>query len=246
MRVGSLLVLLVGVGVAAACVRLGFWQLERRQEKHQANARLHEALRADPIPLDRMPGALVDFEGRRVRVAGVFDSTRHVVLAGRAHDAMPGVELVTPLRLPTGGAVLVDRGWLPAEDAERVRPQDFPEPGPRVVIGIAEAMPRGVGGALWEASADDTVGPTVWLGRRLDFDSLRVRVPYALEPWVLRELPGPGVPARPLRATPELPGESMHLGYALQWFAFATGALVGSILLARRGSRRPARPAARD
>ncbi len=235
MRLVSWLVLLVGLALAGLCVRLGFWQLDRRLQKQQANARLHAALRQEPLTLGPAPEPTVNLVGRRVRAVGVFDETRHVLLAGRAHDAAPGVEVVTPLRLAGGGAVMVNRGWLPSEDAESARPQDFPEPGTRVVIGLVEPMPRGVGGALWRASGPDSAAVTLWLGRRLDLDTLRARLPYDVAPYVLRELPADSLPARPLRSLPEIPGESMHLGYALQWFAFAVGALAGAIALARRG-----------
>src|SRR5262249_14190846 len=79
---------------------------------------------------------------------------------------------------------------------------------------------------------------TVWSTPRLDPDSLRGRVPYALAPYVVRELPGPGVPAQPVRSDPHPYDETMHLSYAIQWFLFGSILLFRSLLLAR--SRRAA------
>jgi surfeit locus 1 family protein len=66
-------------------------------------------------------------------------------------------------------------------------------------------------------------------------------MPFRLLPVYLQlsEQDPPQVEGLPAPAPlPEL-SEGPHLGYALQWFAFATIALVGYVVLLRRG-RRPA------
>jgi surfeit locus 1 family protein len=210
--------------LASVCVRLGFWQLSRMREKEAQNSRLAAALAAPPVV----------YRGR-------FDETRQVLLAGRSHNGMPGVEVVTPL-LPEGGepAVLVNRGWLPSRDGASARPQDFPETGERVVRGLAEPLARSepaghvgtaVAGTLRLVAADDTV--RVWRTRRLVADSLALRFPYPLASFVVRELPGPGVPAEPVRTKPIPQSVAIHRSYAAQWFLFAVILTGGSVLVAR-------------
>jgi cytochrome oxidase assembly protein ShyY1 len=78
---------------------------------------------------------------------------------------------------------------------------------------------------------------TLWSVRWLDADTLAPHFPYALAPWMLRELPGPGVPARPLRTLPRQLDEWTHVSYAAQWFLFGAILLGGSAALARSRSR---------
>ena len=161
------------------------------------------------------------------------------LLSGRAHDGAPGVEVVTPLRLPgSPTAILVDRGWLPSPDAATARPQDYPEAGERVVRGLAEELRRGAGGPPVRALAADSMA--LWSVRWLDADSVAQRLPYAIAGYSLRELPGSGVPDRPRRSRPTPYNEMTHLSYAIQWFLFATIMLGGSVALAWSRRRRSA------
>jgi surfeit locus 1 family protein len=236
MKPRTLLIALLVLGGTALCVRLGFWQLSRLAEKRALNAALREAIAAPPIeaggaalPLDRV-------RGRRVRFTGRFDESRQILLSGRAKGGSPGVHVVTPLRLPMDStAVLVDRGWLYSPDAAHARPQDHPESGERVVVGIADSIAHAHAGAWLEFERDSV---TLWSARALDSDSLAARLPYPVAPYVVRELPGPGVPADPARMEPRPYNEFEHVSYAIQWFLFGSILLFGSALLAwsrRRG-----------
>jgi len=225
------------MAVTALCVRLGFWQISRWHEKQGLNAEMRATLEAPILEVaDPLPGLDV-VRGHRVAVEGRFDEGRQILLGYRTHDGAPGVEVVTPLVLAQGRrAVLVDRGWLYAADAASARPQDAPEPGARRVIGVPVALRRGpvpgqpAAGASLRLLTTDSL--TLWSARWLDADTLAAHVPYGLVPWMLRELPGPGVPARPLRTPPRPLDEWTHVSYAVQWFLFGTILLGGSATLA--------------
>ncbi|OGF11111.1 MAG: hypothetical protein A2W00_09675 [Candidatus Eisenbacteria bacterium RBG_16_71_46] len=221
----------------AVCARLGFWQVTRWHEKRHLNQGIAAALAAPPLRLGAEPVSEAAAIGRRIATFGRFDTTRQVLLAGRAHEGVPGVDVVTPLLLAGETlAVLVDRGWVYAADAARVRPLDYPERRPRAVLGLAAAFERGAGGPPVQVLEADSV--LVLSALRLDLDSLGSRFPYALAPYVLRELPGAGVPAQPARREPRPFDEFMHVSYAAQWFSFATIMLVGSAVLAWTRRRR--------
>jgi surfeit locus 1 family protein len=225
------------------CVRLGFWQIDRWHEKRRLNAEVAVALAAPALELGSEPGSFDAVRGHRVAVRGRFDERRQILLSYRTHDGAPGVEVVTPLILDDGrGAILVDRGWLYAADGATARPQSCPEPGEHRVLGLPMAMRRGPvhgqpnsGAALRSLAADSL---TLWSARWLDADTLARHLPYALAPWMLRELPGPGVPERPLRATPRPLDEWTHVSYAVQWFLFGSILLGGSGALLWSRSRR--------
>lgn len=241
MRAGTLLAALLVVLGTAVCVRLGFWQLSRLAEKRAANAAMRAALAAPPVAVGAAIPPLDSVAQRRVKLDGRFDERIHFLLSGRAQGGLPGVHVVTPF-IPEGSteAVLVDRGWLHAPDAVRARPQDHPEPERREVLGFARPIPGG-DPMPWRRLATEPDTVTLWSARTLDADSLAARLPYTVAPFVVAELPGPGVPATPARAAPRPLNESTHWSYAAQWFLFGSILLFGSLMLA--WSRRRGRPA---
>jgi surfeit locus 1 family protein len=222
--------------MASVCVRLGFWQISRWHEKRAENTRRAAAMAAAPV---RSGSDLLDaseLPGLQLEVRGRYDERRQILLVGRSHDGSPGVHVVTPLRFDDGpGAILVDRGWVYASDAATADPYVYMEPGEQVVRGMADPLYRGAGGAAPSRVRQDSI--TVWRARWLDADSLAGRFPYALAPWVLKQLPGDGVPSTPARIVPQPLDEMMHVSYAVQWFLFATILLVGPLLVWRHGRR---------
>jgi len=215
---------------AITCVRLGVWQVSRLGEKKRLNADRRAALAAPPLALgDTIPADTL--AGRVVSVRGHYDNARYVLLAGRTLDGDLGVEVLTPLILPGGIAILIDRGWLGAEQPVDAHPERSAEPGERDVRGLVEWLPPARGATLRPTTRDSI---TLLLALRLDPDTLAARFPYPIARFTIRELPGPGVGPVPLRTPPEPLDESVHLGYAIQWFAMATIIAGGSIALALR------------
>ena len=235
-RLRSILVTLLVLAVASVCVRLGFWQLSRLHEKQALNAAQAAALAAPPLMLgDSMPSESL-VHGRVVEVRGVYDSTHAVLLAGRVHNGAPGVDVVTPLMIG-GRALLVDRGWMYADDGMTARPQRANERGEVVVRGLAEPLRHGAGGFPMTLLPGDSL---VRLSARwLDRDSMSARLPYPIADFYLRQLPGPGVPADPVRQPPRPLDTTIHLSYSIQWFTFAAILLGGSLFLARSRRRAP-------
>ena len=227
--------LLVGVLVAAVCVRLGVWQLDRLEQRRDRN-RVAAAHLAEPsMTLDGGAAQSVLVGGpdlyrfRRVTAAGRFDFGRELVVIGRSDEGRPGVHVVTPLLIDDSVAVLVERGWLPAADSRTYDSTQAHEPEQRTVSGVLlQAPARSVtrsGDPTWPLHV---VSP--------DPTSVAQRFPYAVLPLVLRRTSTPDGTTFEMIPLPE-PTEGPHLSYALQWFAFATIALVGSAILFVRRER---------
>jgi surfeit locus 1 family protein len=226
----TLLVMLI----AGACIRLGFWQLDRLEQRRARNAALRSALALPPLQVEgevvealmRKPSAYLN---RRVRVRGIYDPAGEVVLRGRAHGGRPGVHLVTPLRIRgSGAAILVDRGWVPSPNAATVDPRGFREPEAREVTGILQPISRSGDPVPLPIEIDGLRVPSY---QRLDLATLRGRSADPLLPVYLRQLPDSAGGEPPLRSPlPEM-DEGPHLGYAIQWFSFAAIAVIGFLIL---------------
>ncbi len=229
MRTRHLLGLLIPLACAAVFVRLGLWQRARHLERLGFNAALEARLEAPSVPFDSLPGA-GPVEWRRVILAGRFRYDLEQVLGGRTNAGSPGVHLLTPLqRQGSDTLVIVTRGWVYSPDAGAVELPRWREADTVVLTGYVTALPDT---AELAAPADR---PLRALGRR----ELEARVGAPLAPFhvvmtsdstaradsVPRRLALPAVDAGP------------HFSYMMQWFAFATIAVIGGVALFARGRR---------
>jgi surfeit locus 1 family protein len=221
---------------ALVCARLGFWQLARLAEKRVLNERVAATLAEPPMRLLGTSQPIEELRGRRVGTSGQYDESRHILLSGIVREGEPGVHVLTPLMLPIGGAVLVDRGWLEAQDGVTARPQDVPEPGQHWIVGVAETLASGVPTPAWRVLEADSV--TIWSVHALGRDSVQTHFPYPVAGFTLRQLPAADLPDRPRRTAPEPLGTTMHLSYAIQWFLFAAAFAAGALFTLSRPSAR--------
>lgn len=207
------LFLSISLATAVVCVRLGVWQLARLAQRRAMNAEAAAALARPPVVL---PGGAMPAAGVRVRATGRFDLEHQFVLRGRAHDGAPGVEIGTPFTL-TGRdtAILVDRGFVPSDNAMAVDLARLADTGVRTIEGVAFALATDAdsGGRLLANGAE------TW--HRFDLNGIRPRLPYpvaAVALWQEKDSTTHGLPMR--LGAPAL-SEGPHLNYAIQWFAFA-------------------------
>lgn len=223
----TLLVLMGG----AVCVRLGIWQLDRLEQRRAFNLQVAtmRALPALHLTGEVGPGDLAGMEYRQAVASGWYDFERQVALRNRYFQDRYGYHLLTPLVLDGGSAVLVDRGWIPAEG--NGRPEDwraYDRPG-RVTL---QAQIR-LGGTRPDMGGvpDPTLAPGE---TRLDFwnivnlERIAAQVPYPLLEVYLQPAPGPEDSTPPVPFQPEIElTEGPHLGYAGQWFTFAALLVLG-------------------
>jgi surfeit locus 1 family protein len=230
--------------VAGVCVRLGFWQLDRLEQRRERNAALAANMAAQPIQLT---ASLVDTAGLRLRRAladGTYDGDRSIVLPGRSLRGVPGVHLLTPLILDGGTAVLVNRGWVQAADAATIPDTFFTEHSRAHVNGILISFPSAIASLAPPTSPQpDSAFRRVWFA--IDDRSLRRQFPYRLLNVQLQLLPEPDAPSWPIRLPAPMLDPGPHMGYAFQWFSFALIAIGGWTAMvlrsrtARAGIREP-------
>jgi surfeit locus 1 family protein len=219
---------------AAACIRLGIWQLHRRGERRAQNAVMADRLRGSERDASIL--GFTDTTGvrfRRLRVAGTPDYDHELILAARSHRGSPGVNLLTPVRIAgRDTAVLVNRGWVYAPDGATIDEQRFRERD-SVFVGYADVYPSPTGRAY-------AGRPTVLA--RLGADAAARAIPYPVALFYVVALgDSTGGADKPARLTLPPLDEGPHLSYAIQWFSFATIAIAGAAFVIKQA--RDARPA---
>jgi surfeit locus 1 family protein len=211
------LVTAAAIAAAAVTARLGFWQLDRAAQKTALQAAIDE--RAALPPLDAAALATrtevaVSQHHRRVQLAGRWSAAHTVLLDNRQlASPQPGFFVLTPVVLADGRAVLVQRGWVPRDAADRTRVPDVPTPTAEVRIDGRIAPPP----ARTFAFAGEDRGR---IRQNLDLDDFARETGLPLAPLTVLQLD-----AAPDGLQREWPapstGVDRHRGYAFQWFGLA-------------------------
>ena len=224
-RAWLLTTLLVFIG-SAICVRLGIWQLDRLKQRRAFNAQVISMRAAEMLKLNQnLPADISSMEWRAVIVSGEYDFENQLALRNQYNGDQYGYHLITPLRFGNGTAVLVDRGWIPADG--NTAPTDwrkYDESGQVTVTGqirLGQAKP-----AFGGVADADTGHLDIW--NNLNIVRISGQSPYPILPVYIQpnEIENDSVPPIPFQPVVELT-EGSHFGYALQWFAFATILFVG-------------------
>lgn len=207
-------VLLVPVFLA-----LGYWQLQRADEKRALQAQ-YDA-RAD--------GPAVQVEGRlqrpeelqfyRVTAKGRYETEYEFLLDNRVHHGQPGYHVITPLRIAGSDVrVLVNRGWIPLGEDRAHPPAHAAPTGALEITGVATVPAEKYFTLAEPAPIRPGQWPRVW--QNLDLARYRAAVPFPVQPVVV--LLDPAAPGGFAREWNRLDaGISVHLGYAFQWFLLA-------------------------
>ena len=205
---------------AALFVRLGFWQLHRRAERRARNALITARLDSAEIDVRRLPSDTTLARFRRVRVTGTPDYEHELLFAARTRRGSPGVNILTPVKLAgSDTAVMLNRGWVYAADGATVDLSKWHERDSSFT-GYVEELPS-TGGATY------TGKPRIIA--HMSVDVIRKAVPYPVMPIYVMVLGDSAVAAdRVARLSVPPLDDGPHMGYALQWFAFAVIAVAGA------------------
>jgi surfeit locus 1 family protein len=162
--------LLVFTGTAI-CIRLGIWQLDRLELRRAFNAQVESMRAADMLDLNQdIPVDIASMEWRAVTVTGEYDFENQTALRNQYYSDQYGYHLITPL-LFNGTAVLVDRGWIPADgNASPADWRKYDEAGQvtltgQIRLGSGKPAFGGVADALPEAGQTLLQCGIIWMWR---------------------------------------------------------------------------------
>jgi len=227
--------LVVVIVFGVACVDLGFWQLRRLDQRRKLNAAIssHIHLPIESVETVLGKGDVSQVLYRRVSATGRYDVSQEVVLSGRAMNDRPGNDLLTPLTLADGRALIVNRGFVPLTINSPGERQARPPGGNVTVTGIL--LPSETRGFLGQKIQSGHLSTIV----RIDVPRIGSQVPYQVLPvYMLLATQRPaqnGSIPQPESYIPDL-SNGPHLSYAIQWFLFASIAVVGYLAVAWRAA----------
>lgn len=212
------LAMAAGVALTVLAVSLGNWQTRRGDAKEAIEAQWHNAEVARPTDVATLNDATAVAASlpRRVRMRGSFVPAATVFVDNRTLNGVAGFQVVTPLRLDDGTAVLINRGWAARDARDPSRVPDLTTPaGPVPIEGLAVSrVPR-----LLELAATATPAlPGIW--PNLEFDNYEKAAGFPVARVVVQQTSDTTDGLRRVWPRPAA-GVEKHRGYALQWYGLA-------------------------
>lgn len=209
---------------AALCVRLGIWQLDRLDQRRAFNAHVEAMWAAPELEITGEEAGLTDMEYRSVVASGEYDFENQIALRNQYWNDQYGYHLITPLVLSDGKAVLVDRGWIPSEGNDTQSDwRKYDEQSDQSISGIirlGQEKPE-VGGRPDPTLEPGQTSLTIW--NNVNIVRLAGQMPYELVGIYIQLDINDGDTTPPIPFQPEIEiTEGPHLGYAGQWFTFAS------------------------
>lgn len=205
--------------VFPALLSLGFWQLDRAEEKRGIEREVEAATERDPLMLNTAKHSkLRDEIYRSARMRGTYDGKRQYLWDNKTHNGVAGYQVLTPFLLDSSdAAVIVNRGWVPWKERRDNIP-NIDTPDEQLLV---RGRIRSPSNAIQLANHRDQQ------------NAAYPRVVQAFEPSLLAaELGVPVLPVMIELGTEEQYGfvrdwkpyfgsVGKHIGYAIQWFLMA-------------------------
>ncbi|WP_369818659.1 SURF1 family protein [Acidovorax sp. Leaf160] len=244
--------ILVGIALFLGFIALGSWQVQRRAWKLELIERVDRRVHSAPValpPVAEWPRVdAAGYEYLPVAATGRWLADK-TVLTQAVTDLGAGFWVLTPLARDDGTQVLVNRGFIPAE--QRAQWQGgaglggTPDPDPVTVQGLLRLSEPG-GGFL---RRNDPAAQR-WHSRDVAAIAAAQGLPNAAPFFIDAGLPGSPVAAAgnasswPRAGMTVIRFANSHLVYALTWFGLALMTVIAGVYVARYERRRNAGSAA--
>ncbi|WGW13713.1 SURF1 family protein [Saxibacter everestensis] len=218
--------------LAIACVGLGMWQLDRRDQKLVEISKVTNNYDGSVKRLDEVIGSRTaelpaSAEWTRVVLHGSYSTDETVLARNRPLHQQSGYEIIVPFVLDSGDAILVDRGWVSTSSSGGV-PESVPQPAAGQVTVTAWLRPIQTG--IGQGSPEGQI--TAINPASVPSDSALYQSGYAL-----MQSESPAATVTPDRLTKPSIDEGPHLSYGMQWFCFGLMIFIGYAYAARTEAR---------
>lgn len=243
-RLGGLVApALATLAATAILLGLGSWQLERKSWKEGLIAQIQARAYAPPgtvVPEAGWAGWRADDDQfRRVSLEGTLRQDAAVPVLGlaelRGRQATQGVYLFVPLRLDDGSTIIVNRGFVPAEEKAATLARLDTRPERARIAGLVRAPEAKT---LFLPANDPAAG--TWLVRDIA-EMARAKGLERVAPYYIDADATANPGGWPQGGQTPLTLRNQHLEYALTWFGLAA-TLLGVFAAFAAGRLRPASP----
>ncbi|MCZ6804013.1 MAG: SURF1 family protein [Proteobacteria bacterium] len=213
-------------------ISLGFWQLDRAEQKRTLYAEFENRQSGKAINLNQDQIKLADKEKiiwRHINATGEFLEQYQILLDNQVEKTQAGYYVYTPFKLEQSEhVVLVNRGWLSVGNDRAMSPTLIITNGFVNIKGVLKEEPKT--GLLLKEMPPEQMNEDVYRVQRLKIDELAELTKTKLLPYIVRLEPES---EHGYHRQWRLPGsgENVHNGYAFQWFAFATALLIIYLVL---------------
>jgi surfeit locus 1 family protein len=201
-------------------VGLGTWQVERLQWKEQLIATRAAQLAAPPEALPAGNGDWAAWDFRKAHATGVFRHDLEQLFGTYGIDGVLGHHVLTPLVRPDGAAVLVDRGWVPADQAHPAARRQGQLAGTVEVSGIARYRADDAPGWF---TPDNQPAEHLWFS--YDLEAMAAALGLELLPVVIEADATPNPGGLPVGGQTRTGLPNNHLQYAITWYGLAIALL---------------------
>ena len=203
-------------------IKLGFWQLDRADQKKIINMAFVERQNQPPIPLNKetiqMP--IIDIIWHHVTISGEFLNDKNIILDNQVVQEKAGFLIYTPFKiLDSNKIILVNRGWYPLSNSRNDVPNIPPIKGAQAIEGEINQMPSS--GISLGKVVTEKLDESSFRLQKMDYEVLSSLIGKDLMRYVVK-LKKPifdktyvidlGIP---------VPDSDKNYGYAFQWFAMA-------------------------
>ncbi|MEC4747698.1 SURF1 family protein [Methylomicrobium sp. Wu6] len=211
---------LVVLCILPILVALGFWQLDRAEQKRAFFARQQQGMAAPVVQLTALTPEDKDTLRYKSAVAiGHYDSAHQILLDNQMAGGKAGYFVLTPFILDDGNkAVLVNRGWIQANQDRKILPDITIQKNRTQITGRINHFPS-VGIKLAGADRPSEGWPTVV--QVADSVILSAKFGYPVFSFMIElDKQAPEGYRREWREIAVMPPEQ-HVAYAVQWFGLA-------------------------
>jgi len=226
-------------------IKLGFWQYHKAQQKQALQDSYDRSLHASPVEIPELVAHPEAWRYRQVKVTGTYETQYQILLDNQVSNEQVGYDVITPLHIShTDRYVLVDRGWIPAQDDHSTLPAIDTPAGEQQVVGQVwlpsskfYSLDKQVAGvkAEWQI-----------LWQNMDMKRYSASIPLKLSPLVVRL--DASSQAGGFKREWQQPAEriGMYLSYAYQWFGFAVATVAIYLFVSLKRISTPLKPAEPD
>ena len=203
-------------------IKLGFWQLDRGDQKKIINMAFVERQNQPPIPLNKetiqMP--IEDIIWHRVSMSGEFLNDKNIILDNQIVEEKAGFLIYTPFKiLDSNKIILVNRGWYSLSNSRKDIPNIPPIKEIQTIEGEISQMPSS--GISLGKVITEKLDESSFRLQKMDYEVLSSLISKDLMRYVVKLKNPIFDKTYVLDSGMPVPDSDKNYGYAFQWFAMA-------------------------